>query len=212
MKYTKFLSVLFAVIAALLIVSTAVGYAVFHSAPPMIGTSTNAAEAVSEELIDSICNMDYTAAGEILYGKPALQWAAETASPLSTQLWTAYTNSMTCEFSGPCYATEAGIFRDVTVTALDISALSPKIQERFDLLLEPYLAESRRNTEIYDENGIMRQDFTAGVLYQAIDEILSEDNAHAVHTITLELVFEDGQWWVVPSQSLIDVVVGIMPQ
>ena len=58
----------------------------------------------------------------------------------------------------------------------------------------------------------MRQDFTAGVLYQAIDEILSEDNAHAVHTITLELVFEDGQWWVVPSQSLIDVVVGIMPQ
>ena len=151
MKYTKFLSVLFAVIAALLIVSTAVGYAVFHSAPPMIGTSTNAAEAVSEELIDSICNMDYTSAGEILYGKPALQWAAETASPLSTQLWTAYTNSMTCEFSGPCYATEAGIFRDVTVTALDISALSPKIQERFDLLLEPYLAESRRNTEIYDE-------------------------------------------------------------
>ena len=98
----------------------------------------------------------------------------------------------------------------MTFTALDISALEPKIQERFDLLMEPYLAESKHNYEIYDENGVMRQDFTENILYQAVDEILLEDNARTDYQITLELVFQDGKWLVVPNQTLIDIIAGVM--
>ena len=210
MKYTKLLSAFFTVLAAVSVVLTAVGYVCFHSKPPMLLTSTEDAEARTELLMESVCSANYTSAGEVLHGKPELQWNTVTSSPLSTQLWQAYTSSMTYEFSGPCYSTESGIFRDVTVTALDISALSPKIQERFDLLMEPYLAESKRNSDIYDENGIMRQDFTANLLYQAIDEILGEDIVPVDRQITLELVFDDGQWWVVPSKPLMEIIVGVI--
>lgn len=211
MKYAKYLSVFFAVIAAVLIAATALGYVCFHSQPPMIQTPVVEAEAKTEMLMEAICNADDAALEESLYGKPQLQWNQEAAW-LSTRLWQAYTDSMSYEFSGPCYSTESGIFRDVTVTALDVPALSPKIQERFQLLLEPYMTVSRYDTEINDENGDLRQEFTAQVLHQAVEEILLEENACTSYQITLELTFQDGQWWVVPKQPLVDIIAGVMTQ
>ncbi|MBQ9857502.1 MAG: hypothetical protein IJO77_00725 [Oscillospiraceae bacterium] len=210
MKFAKIFSVIFAVLAVVLIALTAVGYVSFHREPPMIGTPVDEADSAAESLAEAVCRMDYAAASDILYGNPELQWDEETATPLGTRLWQAYAGSMSYEFNGPCYATADGIFRDVTFTALDISALEPKIQERFDLLMEPYLAESKHNYEIYDENGVMRQDFTENILYQAVDEILLEDNARTDYQITLELVFQDGKWLVVPNQTLIDIIAGVM--
>ena len=203
-------SVLFAVIAVVLVVATAVGYVCFHNEPPMIQTSIEGAEAKTEMLMEAICGGDNTAVRESLYGTPDLQWNQDSAAWLSTRLWSAYTNSMSYAFSGPCYATESGIFRDVTVTALDVPALHPKIQEQFQLLLEPYLTVSRYDSEVNDENGDLRQEFTAEVLHQAVEQILLEDNACADYQITLELTFQDGQWWVVPKQSLIDIIAGVM--
>ena len=212
MKYAKYLSVLFAVIAVVLMAATAIGYVCFHSEPPMIQTPVEEAEARTEMLMEAICRADYTAVGESLYGKPELQWDQETAAWLSTQLWQAYTDSMSYKFSGPCYTTESGIFRDVTITALDVPALSPKIQERFQLMLEPYLTVSRYDPEIYDENGVLRQEFTADMLHQAVEQILLEDNACTEYQITLELTFQDDQWWVVPKEPLIDIIAGVMTQ
>lgn len=212
MKNAKFLSIFFAVIAVVMIAATAVGYVCFHRQPPMLQTPIEDAEARTEMLMEAICSGDYAAAGESLYGKPELQWDQETAAWLSTRLWQAYGESMSYAFSGSCYATGSGIYRDVTITALDVPALSPKIQERFDLLLEPYLTVSRYDSEIYDENGVLLQDFTADILHQAVEQILLEENASVDYQITLELTFQDGQWWVVPEQPLIDIIAGVMQQ
>lgn len=212
MKHAKYLSIFFAAIAAVLIVATAIGYVCFHREPPMIQTPVEEAEVRTELLMEAICRRDYAAAGESLYGKPELQWNWETASWLSTRLWLAYAGSMSYEFSGPCYATGSGICRDVTVTVLDIPALSPKIQDQFQLLMEPYLTEARYGSEAFDENGVLRQDFAEDVLHQAVEQTLQEDNARASYPITLELVFQNGQWWVVPKQTLIDIVAGVVTQ
>lgn len=212
MKYAKFLSIFFAVIAVVMIAATAIGYICFRHEPPMIQTPIQEAEARTEMLMEAICSGDYAAAGESLHGKPELQWDQKTAAWLSTRLWQAYGESMSYTFSGPCYATESGIYRDVTITALDVPALSPKIQERFDLLLEPYLTVSRYDSEIYDENGVLLQEFTADILHQAVEQILLEENTSTDYQITLALTFQDGQWWVVPEQSLIDIIAGVMPQ
>ena len=212
MKSAKYLSVIFAAIAAVMIAATAIGYVCFHHQPPMIQTSVEGAQARSEQLMEAICRGDHAAVGESMYGKPELQWNREEAAWLSTRLWQAYTDSMSYAFSGPCYATEEGIFRDVTVTALDVPALSPKIQERFQLLLEPYLTVSRYDSEVNDENGDLRQEFTADILHQAVEQILQEENAGAEYKITLELVFQDDQWWVVPKQPIIDIIAGVTTQ
>lgn len=212
MKNAKNLPLLFAAIAAVLIVATVIGYAGFQHHPAMILTSLQGADARSETLMEAICSKDYAAAGESLQGKPALQWDQETATQLSTQLWTAYADSVSYEFSGPCYATASGIFRDVTVTALDVPALGPKIQERFSQLLKPYLLVSRYDSEINDENGNLRPEFTAKLLQQAVEQTLQQDSASTEYRITLELVFQNGRWWVVPAQPVIDLIAGAMTQ
>ena len=119
---------------------------------------------------------------------------------------------MSYEFSGPCYATGAGIFRDVTVTVLDIPALKPKIQGRFLQLMDPYLADAQYDSEAFDENGVLRQELGESILRQAVELTLQEDHAFASYEITLELVHRNGQWWVVPSRSLTDIVAGVTPQ
>lgn len=212
MKLAKYLSVFFAVLAAVLIGATAICYACFHQTPPMIQTPVEEAEVRSEALMEDICRGDYVAAGESLYGSPELKWDPDTASELGALLWQAYSSTMSYEFAGPCYATGSGIFRDVTITVLDIPALQPKIQEQFLQLMEPHLTEARYDSEAFDENGLLRQTFAADMLAQAVEQVLQQDNAFASHRITLELVLENGQWWVMPKRSLIDIVAGVTTQ
>lgn len=212
MKISKYLSIIFAALAAVLIAATAIGYACFHRSPPMIQTQVEEAEARTELLMDAICQGDYSAAAESLYGNPELQWDQEAASDLGALLWPAYCGSMSYEFAGPCYATGSGIFRDVTVTVLDIPALRPKIQGRFLQLMNPYLAEAQYGSEAFDENGALRPEFAADMLRRAVEQALLEHNDSASYQITLELVFRDGQWWVVPNRSLTDIVAGVTPQ
>ena len=209
MKIAKCLSVLFALIAAALIAVTAVAYVRFSQTPPMIQTPVEEAEKRTEMLMDAICQGDYSAAGESLYGSPELHWNQDTASDLGAMLWEEYSSTMSYEFAGQCYATKSGIFRDVTVTVLDIPALRPKIQERFQALMEPHLTDVQYDSEAFDENGALRQDFVAEKLHKAVWQILLLNNSYISHQITLELVFQNGQWWVVPTQSLIDMVTGM---
>ena len=212
MKYVKYLPIIFAAIAVVLIVATVIGYVCFHQEPPMIQTPVEDAEIRTEMLMEAVCRADYSAAAESLYGEPELQWNRETASELGALLWQAYSSTMSYEFSGPCYATGSGIFRDVTVTVLDIPALSPKIQEQFQLLMEPHLSEAKYGSEAFDENGALRQEFAADMLRQAVEQILQEDNACTSHQVTLELVYQNGQWWVVPERTLIDIISGVVTQ
>ena len=212
MKITKILSAFFAVMAVALIAATAAGYAYFHQTPPMIQTSQEDAEVRTELLMEALCKADYAAAGESLYGSPELQWDPEAASELGALLWEAYSGSMTYEFSGPCYATGDGRFRDVTVTVLDIPALCQKVGERFQALMEPYLVEVEYGSEAFDENGVLRQEFSEGKLRKAVEQVLLLRNSYASHQITLELVYQNGQWWVMPKQNLIDIVAGVVTQ
>ena len=76
--------------------------------------------------------------------------------------------------------------------------------------MEPYLAEAQYDSEAFDENGVLRQDFSAGKLRKATEQVLLLRNSYATHQITLELVYQNGQWWVMPKQNLIDIVAGVM--
>ena len=212
MKLEKYLSAIFAVLAVALIAATAAGYMYFHQTPPMIQVPQEDAEVRAELLMESLCQGDYAAAGESLYGSPELQWDPEAASELGALLWEAYSGSMTYEFSGPCYATGDGLFRDVTVTVLDIPALCQKVGERFQALMEPYLVEVEYGSEAFDENGVLRQEFSEGKLRKAVEQVLLLRNSYASHQITLELVYQNGQWWVMPKQNLIDIVAGVVTQ
>ena len=66
-----------------------------------------------------------------------------------------------------------------------------------------------RSRTASDENGVLRQELGESILRQAVELTLQEDHAFASYKITLELVYRNGQWWVMPSSSLTDIVAGV---
>lgn len=210
MKSTKILSKLFALAAAALVMAAAVGYGLFRNTPLMILTPVDRAENQTEVLMEALSRGDYAAAGNVMDGQPKLEWNPDQSSETSAILWKAFTGSISYEFSGGCYAAPSGICRDVTVTALDIPALIPLIQERFQQLLPQRVEEHHKKSEIYDENGNYQEAFVMDVLAQAAGQIVQECGTSASWNLTLELVHRDGQWWIVPDQKLIAVISGAL--
>lgn len=212
MKTARFLSAFFALLAVVLIAATGIGYVRFHDAPPMILTPVEEVENRTEALMEAFCRGDYAAARESLYGRPELRWDPDAASELGTVLWEAFGSAVAYEFSGECYASGSGIFRDVVITVLDVPAMIPQIQEHFQFLLEQYTAGARRNAEALDEEGNIREEFMKKVLCEAAQQAVRENSIYAKRQITLALLYQDGQWWVVPDQELIALVTGVMTQ
>jgi hypothetical protein len=63
-------------------------------------------------------------------------------------------------------------------------------------------------SEVYGPNNDYREDFVMAVLRDAVQEALAEDAKSTTVSITLELVYADSQWWVVPSDELIRAISG----
>lgn len=208
MKLANILSKVFALVAAGLILAVAVGYNRYCDTPLMILTSMEQPEKQTEILMEAICKGDYAAAENVLYGHPKLEWNPEQASELGTVIWDAFDNSISYEFSGGCYASSSGIFRDVTVTKLDIPALIPKIQECFQQLLAQRSTEYQKLSDVLDENGNYHESFVMGVLMEASEQVLQENNSVSRWNLTLKLIRQDGQWQIVPSQQLISIISG----
>ena len=60
---------------------------------------------------------------------------------------------------------------------------------------------------VYDENGEYREAFAQSVLEEAARQVLDSADS-AERTVTLNLVYEGNQWWVVPDQALLSAISG----
>ena len=212
MKTAKIFSVIFALLAVILIAGTVMLSFQSRNAPvQLLGTAESAAQR-AEAVMDAICRGDYAAAGSMMYGQPELNASREDSEGYASVLWNAFIGSLSYEFQGGCYATDSGVARDVTVTALDISSVMEPLKARCQALLEQRAAAAGDSTEIYDENHNYQEAFVMEVLSEAAEQVLSEQTASASWDITLNLVCQDGQWWVVPEQALIQVLSGGMTE
>lgn len=203
MKTAKFLSAVFAVLGAVLVIGTAVLSFTSLDAPVRLLSSMENAEEKTEALMDAICQGNYTSAASVMYGRPELDAGQTPSSELGVLLWDAYGDSLSYEFTGGCYATDSGVARDVTITALDISAVMEPLEEHYRKLLQE--AEGSDSYDMSDEN---REAFVMGVLCDAAAEVLEESDYLTSRSVTLNLTCQDGQWWILPEQELLNVISG----
>lgn len=208
MKSAETLSKVFAFAAAGLILIAAIGCGLYWNTPLMILPSMERAEKQTERFMEAVSQGNYAAAEDVLYGHPKLEWDPDQASELGSVLWDAFGDSISYEFSGGCYVSSAGIFRDVTVTGLDLPAMIPIIQEQFQQLLPKRVMGHRNRSEIYDESGNYRESFVMDVLVEAAEQVLRENSSVSEWNVTLELVCQDGQWQIVPNQQMIYILCG----
>ena len=75
-------------------------------------------------------------------------------------------------------------------------------------LLEQRVAEAEDVTQIYDENNDYREDFVMDVLYDAAKMALEQDGEVVELDITMDLVYGEDRWLVIPSEELLRAISG----
>lgn len=208
MKVARFFAVIFGALGTVLMLGTTVLCLTSLDKSVELTEVPAAAQACAEELRDAVEAADFEAAAKVMYGQPDLGVDHTPEDARSAKVWSAFTDSLSCEFTGACYATESGIARDARVTALDIPSVTGNLNSRAHALLTERVNAATEMEELYDEENNFREDLVEQVLDEALDQALLEDAQTVTRDVTLNLIHRDGQWWVVPDQALLQALTG----
>ncbi len=191
--------------AAAAVLGIWLSFANIQSRPVLVETPT-AAQAQITAALEALCQGDHQALSGCLKGQPDLGMDRQPETDVGKLFRDAYQTSLEYAFLRDCYATDQGVAMDVRVTALDLDALSGALRESAQTLLSEKVAAAEDVSQVYDENNDYRQDFVMEVLYQAAQGLLETDPAVKTTELTLECVYENGRWWVLPQDALLSIV------
>lgn len=159
-------------------------------------------------LMDAVCSGDYTTASTYLHGQPDLGVDREASDPVGALIWESFCDSMSYELIGDCYGTEEGLAQNVKLSCMDITSVTAVLKERSQSMLEKRVDEAENLEEVYDENLQYREDFVMGVLYDAAAAAVKEDAETITMDMTVNMIFQDGAWWIIADRNLLDAISG----
>lgn len=203
-----FFSGLFGLLGLILTVAAVFLAVSNRSAAPVLLKQPEAARVQVQTMLDALCAGDYETVSGCLYGTPDLGMEGEAADPVGQLFWEALGDSFTYEILGDFHATDSGVSLDVTISALDIDSVTANLRQRAQTLLEQRIADAEDTSEIYDENNEYREDFVMDALYDAARDALAEDAQTITWDLTLNLIYENGQWWIMPENRLLQALSG----
>lgn len=177
-------------------------------APPVLVEVPPEASRQVTALMDAVCAGDFEEASAHLYGNPDLGLSDAPEDPVGKLVWSAFSDSLSWELSGDCFATDEGLAQKVVLRSLEIASVTENLGSRSGALLALRVEEATDTTGIYDENNEYREDFVMEVLCEAAEAAIREDARYQEQEITLNLTCRDGKWWVLPEQSLIGAISG----
>jgi len=208
MKTAKFFSALFLGLGVLLMLLTAAVSFFFLDVEVKIVDLPQGAAACAEDFAAALSRGDFEKAGQLIYGQPSLGAAGEPEDATGALVWDAFKDSLSFAYTGQCYATDSGIFRNADVTALDVSSVTGRLAERAHTLLTARVEAAEDMTQLYDEENNFREDLVDEVLREAVTQALAEDAETVTGHVTVKLVYAQDQWWVVPDTALLDTISG----
>lgn len=210
MKIARICACAFAAVGAALMLGAIVLCLFSLDAPvEMIGMPKEAM-ACAEEMMDALAEGDFASAAQRMYGQPELGAEGMPENAMSAQVWQAFLDSISYEFVGVCYAEDSGIYRDVSITVLDVPALMETLPGRVSALAEQRMEAAENMTALYDDSGNFRPELVQEVLQEAVAQALRDKPAATSYDVTLKLICQDGKWWVVPDQALLQAISGGM--
>lgn len=178
-----------------------------HTAPVMLQCPDAAADR-ARDMMFAVCCGDYESASGMMYGCPNLGARPEDSSPAVELIWNAFLESLECDFPGYCYATDAGLAIDVNIRSLDVSRVIEGLDSRAQILLNQRIAAAEDSTEIYDVENNFRQELITEILRDATLQALEENKQYREQTISLHLIYERGEWWIMPDADLLNALSG----
>ena len=181
------LSKLLGALSAILLLTAAVSALSLKNADPITTGSLAAADAQTEQFMEALCRGEFDTAANCLKGSPILAPAGAFSDALTEALWSAYADSLDYTFHGGCYADDYGLYRDVTVTRLDIPAVIADLQSRSSVSLSKPDHED---------------------LAEIAAELIAKGTYTTEYTITLQLTGFGGQWQIEPTPQLVALMQG----
>lgn len=175
--------------------------------PILVETSPQAQQTV-QSMLDAVSGGDYALAGSMILGQPQLGADRSAKEELGALLWEAYQDSLVFTPVGECYATESGVAFDYQVTCLEWDSVMDPLKERSTKLLEERVAAAEDISEVYDENNEYREDFVKETLGMAMEAALREDAVYTQTVFTVNLIYQDGKWWIVADNALLSAISG----
>lgn len=208
MKISKLFAVLFGLLGIGLMIF-AVGLSLNSvDAEPVLVEAPAAARDHAEAMLDAVCAGDYVTAGNMLQGQPSLGVDRPAADDVGVLIWEAFMDSTSYEFIGDCYATDSGVAWDVRFTGLDMESVTGSLRGYSQSLLEQRVEEAIDMSLVYDENNEYREDVVMEVLVDAAKMALENDAQYYTTEFTMNLVYQQGQWWIVPEDALLEAISG----
>ena len=208
MKARNYLTAALMVIGLIFAVAAvSISFILQNQEPILLGESDKAQEKASA-FMNAVCAADFTQASESIVGQPKLGADRESNTEVGNLIWDAYWSSTEYQLIGDCYATDTGVAQRISFTYLDMTQITGKLRERSLSLLEERVASAKDTSEIYDENNEYREDVVMDVLYDATTQILQENSERVTVELVVNLRYENGQWWIVPDEALIDAIFG----
>lgn len=159
-------------------------------------------------MMDALCAGDYETVSGCLYGKPNLGLDREPEDPVGALFWDALKESYSYEIRGQFHATDSGVALNAGISALDLDSVTANLRDRARSSMEERIAQAEDTDDIYDENNEYREEFVMAALYDAAREALEQDARQITWELTLNLVYENGQWWIMPDQALLRAISG----
>ena len=179
-----------------------------RNASPVLAKQPEAARVRVQTMLDALCRGEYDTVSSCLYGTPELGMEGQAADRVGQLFWEALGESFSYEVLGDFHATDSGVALDVTISALDLNAVTANLRQRAQSLMEERIARAEDTSELYDENNEYREEFVLDSLYAAAREALAEDAGTIRWDLTLNLIYENGQWWILPEQELLKALSG----
>ena len=191
----------------ILVASLLVCLACLNAPAIMVGTP-RAAQVCAQNLLDAVSEGNYESASQYIYGQPKLGVDREPAEDTGKMLWDAYIDSFSYELTGGCYATPNGVALNVAITSLDIDSVGNTLADRMEALLTKRMEAEGEISEIYDENGDFQDALIQEILKEAFQLALEKDAEITTQEVALNLTYQNGHWWIVPDQALLQAISG----
>lgn len=203
-----FFSVIYGILGTVLAVGCICLALMNRNASPVLVRQPQAAMDQVRTMLDSLCDGSYDTISGCLYGQPDLGLDRKAEDPVGQLFWEALSGSFSYELGEELHATDSGVALDVTIHALDLSSVTKNLRDRARTEMEQRIGQAEDTSEIYDENNDYREDFVLEALYAAARDALAQDAEQVSWDLTLNLVYENGQWWIMPEQDLLRAISG----
>lgn len=210
MKLKKLISFLLAVVGITAAAAAVYLSLQFKNALPILVSPPEEARNQVVSMMDAVCEGDYARASQSIYGTPELGVDREATDAVGRLFWNAFEESLSYELLGDCYTTEQGLAQDIRVTYLDLNSVTANLRDRSQAMLAQQVEEAANISDVYDENNEYREDFVMQVLLDAAKVALEKDAQEVSVELTLNLSYQDGQWWVLGDESLLHAISGGM--